>query len=84
MHRRGELVSYDGPERRGSIDRTLGEHGARLSAIESSVKGIADDVKALLADKNQAEGSKRTIYTVAAILGSIGGAAATYAAKLFK
>lgn len=63
-------------------DRILGEHGARLSAIEKLTGEIAADVKTLVAEKNQAEGSKRTAYTIAAVLGSAGGVVATYAAKL--
>lgn len=76
MYRGGALVS--------DIDRTLGEHGARLSAIESSVKGIAEDVKTLLADKNQAEGSKRTVYSIAATLGAVAGLAAEAASRFFQ
>lgn len=64
-------------------DRILGEHGARLSSIEKSVGEIASDVKILLADKNQAEGSKRAFYTVAAVIGSVSGAVAAAASKFF-
>lgn len=62
-------------------DRILGEHGARLDAIDKSLEKISSNVEILVADKNQAEGSKRAFYTVAAIIGSVSGAVATAAMK---
>lgn len=63
-------------------ERTLGEHGARLTSIEKTLEKVSTNVEILVADKNQAEGTKRTLYTVAAVISTVGGAVGTYAARL--
>lgn len=68
-----------------STERTLGEHSAKLEALGEDVSEIKRDIKTLLAEKNEAAGSKKTIITVASVIGTIGGAlASTAVAKLFK
>lgn len=61
---------------------TLGTHSAKLEALSSDVTEIKGDIKKLLASHNEFEGSKRTIYTMAAVISGLGGAVVTYGAKL--
>ena len=63
------------------IHRTLGEHSAKLENLEQALAKIDANVEKLLADKNQREGGKKTVYTIATVLGTIGGALAS---KYFK
>jgi hypothetical protein len=68
-----------------STQRTLGEHSAKLEHLEKMVEQIDENVKLLIAEKNQAQGSRKTILTAATVLGTIGGGlASTVLAKFFK
>jgi hypothetical protein len=68
-----------------STERTLGEHSEQLKALKQAVDSIGADVKILIAEKNQAQGSRKTILTAATVLGTIGGGlASTVLAKFFK
>ena len=64
------------------IERTLGEHAAKLESMGDDIAEIKADVKSLLAAKSEFEGAKKTVYTLAAVIGTAGGAVASYAAKL--
>lgn len=56
------------------INRLLGEHTAQLRALKETTGSISTDVKLLLAEKNRTEGSHRTLYSVAAAVGTAAGA----------
>ena len=65
-------------------ERTLGEHAAKLETMGKDIAEIKADVKQLLEAKNQFEGARKTVYTLAAVVGTVGGAVASYAAKLIR
>lgn len=63
-------------------DRILGEYGARLEGLKGDVEEIKSDVKQLLAAQSEFQGAKKTIYTVAAVLGAASSVVASAALKL--
>lgn len=52
--------------------RTLGEHGARLLAVERDVAEIGRDVKAIRDTLAQARGGWKTLLLVAGAAGAMG------------
>lgn len=62
-------------------DRILGEYGARLEGLKGDVEEIKSDVKQLLAAHSEFQGAKKTIYTMAAVLGTACSVAASAAFK---
>jgi hypothetical protein len=64
-----------------SIERTLGQHSAKLENLEDAVSKIAQNVETLVASENKREGAKKVVYTLATLLGGISG---TVAAKFLK
>jgi prefoldin subunit 5 len=66
------------------IERTLGEHAAQLSNMGEDIAEIKSDVKQLLAAKSEFEGAKKTLYTIAALIGAGSASLVTYASKLLK
>lgn len=53
------------------INRTLGEHGARLEALKESTDRLERKVDCLLADKNRRDGGRKTIFTAAAAVSAM-------------
>ena len=64
-------------------DRTLGEHGARLDAVERDIAEIKSDVKKILAQVNEARGGWRLMMTLGSASAAVGAILATYLPKLF-
>ena len=58
-------------------ERILGEHSAKIDALSDDITEIKSDVKKLLERENQREGSKKAVYTIATLLGTVGGALAS-------
>lgn len=56
-----------------SIERTLGEHGAKLESLETALASVASDVKTLVANENKREGGRKVVWGVAAALGALSG-----------
>lgn len=52
--------------------RTLGEHGARLVAVERDVSEISRDVKAIRETLAQARGGWKTLMLVGGAAGAVG------------
>lgn len=65
------------------ISRTLGEHTAQLTGLKEATDKIAANVEMLVADKNQREGGRKTMYAIAAGIGTTAGAVGSVIAKLF-
>lgn len=61
-----------------SDERTLGEHGARITAVEGDIKEIKADVKTILEQLNQAKGGWKTLMLVAGVAGTMGALAAKF------
>jgi hypothetical protein len=67
------------------IQRTLGDHGAKLRNLESQLSAVAQDVKSLVASENKRDGGKKIVWTVAAALGALsGGVADAFVTKWLK
>lgn len=64
------------------VERTLGEHHARLDALEGDITEIKADVKALLAQANEAKGGWRLMMVLGGASASVGGIIATYLPKM--
>ncbi len=65
------------------IQRTLGEHGAKLETLGSSMDRVEQKLELLIASENKREGGKRVIWAIAAGLGAIsGGVADAFMSKL--
>jgi hypothetical protein len=60
-------------------ERTLGDHGARLKAVEDDLHEIKKDLKEILAQLNGAKGGWRVVMLVAGIAGTLGGFLVKYA-----
>ena len=54
--------------------RELGEHNARLNALENGMTEMRGDVKEILSTLNQAKGGWRTLMMVGGVSGTVGGA----------
>lgn len=67
-----------------SIERTLGQHGAKLENLEEAVAKIAANVESLVASENQREGGKKALWTIAAVAGATSSALVSAAIKLWK
>ncbi len=66
------------------IERTLGEHGARLTAVEDDIAEIKADVKTVLRQMAEAQGGWKVLMLVGGASATIGGLLATYLPKFFK
>jgi hypothetical protein len=69
------------PKMSDDIQRTLGQHGAKLENLEKALERVAANVETLVASENKREGAKKVVYTIATVLGGISG---TVAAKFLK
>lgn len=56
-----------------SDERTIGQHGARLDALERDIEEIKADVKSVLAQMAEAKGGWRMFMMVGGISATIGG-----------
>jgi hypothetical protein len=54
------------------IERDIGRLEGRVDALESEIREVKADVKAILAVVNQAQGGWRTIVMVGAVAGAVG------------
>ena len=61
-----------------SDERTLGEHGARIDAVENDLREIKADVKQVLAQMAEAKGGWRMFMMVGGISATIGGIVSKY------
>ena len=61
-----------------SDERTLGEHSARLDALEEGIKEIRSDVKQVLAQMAEAKGGWMMFMMVGGISATIGGIISKY------
>lgn len=66
------------------VERTLGEHGARLTAVEDDIAEIKADVKMVLKQMAEAQGGWKMLMMVGGASATLGGLLATYLPKLFK
>lgn len=62
-------------------ERTLGEHGARLTSVEEDIHEMKADIKTILGHVNQAKGGWLVILAVGSIGATIGGIIVTFIAK---
>lgn len=58
-----------------SDERTIGEHGARLDALERDIEEIKSDVKSILMQLSEAKGGWRTLLMLGGISATLGGLA---------
>ena len=65
-------------------ERTLGEHGARLTAVEEDIHEIKADVKTILKQMAEAQGGWKMLMMVGGASATIGGLIATLLAKWLK
>jgi prefoldin subunit 5 len=66
------------------IERTLGEHASKLENMGEDIAEIKSDVKQLLAAKSEFEGARKTLYTIAALIGAGSASLVTYAQKFLR
>lgn len=66
-----------------SIERTLGDHGARLENIEQAIIKMAGNVETLVANENKREGAKKAVYSIAAVAGALSSLAVSAAVKFW-
>jgi len=59
-------------EPNNGVQRDLGEHGARLNALEGDVTEIRTDVKKILAHIEQHKGGWRVLLIMSGIAGGVG------------
>lgn len=64
-------------------DREIGEHDARLNALEKQMDEIRDDVKSILSVLSEARGGWKTLMLVGGIAGMMGATVAKLASVLF-
>lgn len=57
---------------RDALQRDIGRLEARADALESELREIKGDVKAILALVNQARGGWKTLVVVGAVAGAVG------------
>ena len=55
-----------------SNEREIGEHGARLVALEGDMTELKSDVKLILSEIHTAKGGWKTLMLVAGVAGSVG------------
>ena len=55
-----------------SNEREIGEHGARLGALEGDMTELKTDVKQILAEMHKAKGGWRTLMLVGGMAGAVG------------
>lgn len=65
------------------IQRTLGQHGARLENIEEAIAKIGGNVETLVANENKREGARKAVYGIAAAVGTLSSLAVSAAIKLW-
>lgn len=63
-------------------DREMGEHDARLKALEQQVAELRADVKSILSVLNEARGGWKTLMLVGGIAGMMGATVAKIAGAL--
>ena len=63
-------------------DREVGEHDARLKALEQQVAELRADVKSILSVLNEARGGWKTLMLVGGIAGMMGATVAKIAGAL--
>ncbi len=66
------------------VERTLGQHEARLDAVEGDIAEIKTDVKLVLAQMAEARGGWKTLLMIGGASATLGGLVATYLPKLLK
>ena len=66
------------------IQRTLGEHGARLEGLEKTLERVASNVETLVASENKREGARKTVYAIAAAASTVVSLAVTAAIEVWK
>lgn len=54
------------------IQRDLGRHEAEIGALQSDMKELKRDVKAILATLSEAKGGWKTLMLVAGVAGAVG------------
>ena len=65
------------------IQRTLGEHSEQLKALKEGMRGIATDVKTLVALENQRKGTMKAVTYIAGVVGAVSSAAVSAAIALW-
>jgi hypothetical protein len=61
-----------------SDERTIGQHGARLDALERDIEEIKADVKQVLQQMAEAKGGWRLLMLVGGMSATVGGFIAKY------